>query len=109
MTAGPLFRSVHVTGKVGAKLHEANVNDILKKLARRAAPALKRRGVDPEGISGHSCRVGMAQDLVAAGFDVAAIMQAGGWKSSAMVARYTERLQVARGAIARYHAQRKHT
>jgi hypothetical protein len=50
----------------------------------------------------------MAQDLVAAGFDVAAIMQAGRWKSSAMVARYTERLQVARGAIAQYHAQRRH-
>jgi site-specific recombinase XerD len=106
ITDGPVFRSVHVTGRVGAKLHEANVNDILKKLARRAAPALKRRGIDPEGISGHSCRVGMAQDLVAAGFDVAAIMQAGRWKSSAMVARYTERLQVAQGAIAQYHARR---
>jgi integrase len=105
---GPLFRSVHVTGKVGAKLHEANINDVFKKLARRAAPALRRRGIDPDGISGHSCRVGMAQDLVAAGFDVAAIMQAGRWKSSAMVARYTERLQVARGAIAQYHAQRRH-
>jgi len=109
ITDGPLFRSVHVTGKVGAKLHEANVNDILKKLARRAAPALKRRGVDPDGVSGHSCRVGMAQDLVAAGFDVAAIMQAGRWKTSAMVARYTERLQVARGAVAQYHAKRRST
>jgi site-specific recombinase XerD len=105
LTDGPLFRSVHVTGKVGAKLHESNVNDILKKLARRAAPALKRRGVDPEGVSGHSCRVGMAQDLVAAGFDVAAIMQAGRWRSSAMVARYTERLQVAQGAVAQYHTR----
>jgi integrase len=105
LTDGPLFRSVHMTGRVGAKLHESNVNDILKKLARRAGPALKRRGVDPEGISGHSCRVGMAQDLVAAGFDVAAIMQAGRWKSSAMVARYTERLLVAQGAVAQYHAR----
>jgi site-specific recombinase XerD len=105
LTDGPLLRSVHVTGKIGRKLHEANVNDILKKLARRAAPALKRRGIDPEGISGHSCRVGMAQDLVAAGFDVAAIMQAGRWKSSAMVARYTERLLVAQGAVAQYHAR----
>jgi hypothetical protein len=47
----------------------------------------------------------MAQDLVAAGFDVAAIMQAGRWKSSAMVARYTERLLVAQGAVAQYHAR----
>jgi integrase len=104
---GPLFRSVHVTGRVGATLHESNVNDIVKKLARGAAAVLRRRGVDPEGISGHSCRVGMAQDLVAAGFDVAAIMQAGRWRSSAMVARYTEQLQVARGAIAQYHARKR--
>ena len=45
----------------------------------------------------------MAQDLVAAGFDVVAIMQADRWKSPEMVARYTERLHAGRGAVARYH------
>jgi hypothetical protein len=100
---GPLFRSVHVTGKIGARLHAASVSPILKKLARRAAPVLRRHGIDPEGVSGHSCRVGMAQDLVAAGFDVVAIMQAGRWASPEMVARYTERLHAGRGAVARYH------
>jgi hypothetical protein len=79
------------------------VSAILKKLARRAAPVLRRHGIDPEGVSGHSCRVGMAQDLVAAGFDVIAIMQAGRWTSPEMVARYTERLHVARGAVAQYY------
>ena len=101
---GPLFRAVHVTGRVGGAMHPTNIHDRLKALARRAAPRLRRLGVDPERLSGHSARVGMAQDLVAAGFDLAAIMQAGRWKSSAMVARYTERLRVAQGAIAQYHA-----
>jgi hypothetical protein len=45
----------------------------------------------------------MAQDLVAAGFDVVAIMQAGRWRSPEMVARYTERLHAGRGAVAQYH------
>lgn len=102
--AGALFRSVHVTGRVGGAMHPTNIHDRIRVLARRAAPRLRRLGVDPERLSGHSARVGMAQDLVAAGFDLAAIMQAGRWRSSAMVARYTERLRVAQGAVAQYHA-----
>ncbi|EWY35816.1 hypothetical protein N825_34205 [Skermanella stibiiresistens SB22] len=58
------------------------------------------------GASGHSTRVGAAQDLVAAGEDLPAVMQAGGWKSPAMVARYTERLQTGRGAVARVRRRR---
>jgi integrase len=100
---GPLFRSVHVTGRIGAGLHAGSVSAVLKKLARRAGPALRRQGIDPEGVSGHSCRVGMAQDLAAAGFDVVAITQAGRWTSPGMVARYIERLHVTRGAVAQYH------
>jgi hypothetical protein len=94
---------VHVTGRVGAGLHAASVSAVLKKLARRAAAALRRQGIDPKQVSGHSCRVGMAQDLAAAGFDVVAIMQAGRWTSAGMVARYVERLHVTRGTVARYY------
>jgi integrase len=103
ITEGPLFRSVHATGRVGAGLHAGSVSAVLKKLAWRAVPALRRQGIDPEQVSGHSCRVGMAQDLAAAGFDVVAIMQAGRWTSAGMVARYVERLHVARGAVAQYY------
>lgn len=46
-------------------------------------------------------RARAAQDLVAAGFDLPAIQQAGGWKSPVMVARYAERLLAERGAVAR--------
>jgi hypothetical protein len=48
----------------------------------------------------------MTQDLVAAGLDLPAIMQAGRWKTTAMPARYAERLLAARNAVARYHAAR---
>ena len=102
---GALFRAVHVTGRVGGAMHPTNVHDRIRTLAERAAPRLRRIGVDPTRLSGHSARVGMAQDLVAAGLDLAAVMQAGRWKSSAMVARYTERLRAAQGAVAKYHHQ----
>jgi hypothetical protein len=67
-----------------------------KRLARRA-------GLEPLVISGHSAPVGMAQDLVAGGADLPAVMQAGGWKSPAMPAGYAERLLAGRGAMARDH------
>jgi hypothetical protein len=35
-------------------------------------------------------RVGAAQDMLVAGFDALAIMQAGGWKSTAVLLRYVE-------------------
>lgn len=41
-------------------------------------------------FSGHSLRVGAAQDLLRKGFDGIAIMRAGGWKTYSMVARYIE-------------------
>ena len=48
--------------------------------------------------SGHSTRVGAAQDMLAAGLELGEVMQAGSWKSVAMVARYGERLIARRGA-----------
>ena len=41
-------------------------------------------------FSGHSMRVGAAQDLLCAGHDTAAIMRAGGWKSVDVLVRYLE-------------------
>ena len=56
-----------------------------------------------EGFTGHSGRVGMAQDLVKSGVELPALMTAGRWKSSKMPARYTERQAADRGAVARYY------
>ena len=39
-------------------------------------------------IAGHSLRVGAAQDLLIKGYDLAAIMRAGGWSDPSTVSRY---------------------
>ena len=53
---------------------------------------------------GHSRRASAAQDIVAAGLELTEVMQAGGWKSPVMVARYCEHLQARRGAAAKLAA-----
>jgi hypothetical protein len=53
------------------------------------------------GISGHSTRVGAAQDLAALDIDLAAITQAGGWKSTRMPLKYAEKINAARSGMAR--------
>lgn len=53
----------------------------------------KAAGVEQDVIdtfSGHSLRVGAAQDLLCAGHDSTAIMRAGGWQSIGVLARYLE-------------------
>ena len=57
------------------------------------------------GYTGHSGRVGMAQDLARSGVELPALMTAGRWKSSRMPARYTERQAADRGAVARYYQE----
>jgi len=62
----------------------------VKRLVKSAA---KSAGLDPaeiDAFSGHSLRVGAAQDLLCAGYDAAAIMRAGGWKSVNILGRYLE-------------------
>ncbi|GJG89501.1 hypothetical protein tb265_46820 [Gemmatimonadetes bacterium T265] len=108
LAAGPAFRAVSAHGRVGpTALHAQKVPAVLKKLAARAAPQLRRLGLDPAQVSGHSGRVGMAQDLVGAGLELPAVMQAGRWTTPAMVARYAERLLAERGAVAQYHARKR--
>lgn len=93
ITEGPVFRAVDKAGRPGERLQAPEVARIIKRLARKA-------GLSADRLSGHSCRVGMAQDLVAAGADVAGLMQAGRWKSMQMPARYSERLEAKRGVVA---------
>ena len=56
-----------------------------------------------EGFSTHSPRVGMVQDLSAAGAELPELMTTGRWDSPTMPARYTEAQAAGRGAVARYH------
>ena len=93
---GVLFRSVGKGGRPGGVLPPAHVSRIFKAMARAAC--LPEAVV--EGLSGHSARVGAAQDMVAAGIELPAILQAGRWKSPAMVNRYGERLLAKRSGAA---------
>jgi len=93
---GALFRSVNKGGKAGDRLHDRDVPRILKGMAEAAG-----LDIDP---SGHSARVGVAQDMTAAGFGLSEIMQAGRWKSPTMPARYSENQQARRGAAAKLAA-----
>ena len=75
-----------------------------QQIGRRVTAAAKAAGLG-EGFTGHSGRVGMAQDLVKSGVELPALMTAGRWKSSKMPARYTERQAADRGAVARYYQE----
>ena len=100
---GMLFRSIGKGGRIGKRLHPGQVPRLFKAMAREAGL--------PEavaaGLSGHSARVGAAQDMVAAGIELPAILRAGRWKSTAMVNRYGERLLARRSGAAQLARMQK--
>jgi site-specific recombinase XerD len=102
---GFLFCRVLAAGAVAANsLTDHEVARIFKRLAGRAGAG----GLDATGIAGHSTRIGAAHDLVEAGFDVAAIANAGGWKSLMMPNYYTRELRAKQSAMAQMTKRRKH-
>jgi integrase len=71
-----------------SSLNSGQVNRIYKRIARNA-------GLDElviEGISGHSMRVGAAQDLLNSGASMPIIMQRGRWSKTDTVMRYVEHI-----------------
>ena len=92
---GQLFRSLS-RGELGEALDPSQIPRIYKAMARRAGVEADLAG----RLSGHSTRVGAAQDMVAHGIELPAIQQAGRWKSTGMVNRYGERLLAQRGGAA---------
>lgn len=82
----PLFCPIYQGKAINRNLSATTVKRLIKTSAKTA-------GLDPSlagEFSGHSMRVGAAQDLLAAGHDTIAIMRAGGWKSVSVLARYLE-------------------
>lgn len=82
----PLFCPIYQGKPIDRALGTTSVKDIIKA-------SVFATGLNPEEVgsySGHSLRVGAAQDLLCAGFDTAAIMRAGGWKSVNVLGRYLE-------------------
>jgi site-specific recombinase XerD len=77
-----LNRALDISLQIGA----GQINRIYTKIARQA-------GLDEseiEGISGHSMRVGAAQDLLNSGASMPIIMQRGRWSKTDTVMRYVE-------------------
>ena len=75
-----------------------------QQIGRRVTAAAKAASLG-EGFTGHSGRVGMAQDLASTGTELPALMTAGRWTNSKMPARYTERQAAGRGAVDRYYQE----
>ncbi len=73
-----------------------------RAISNRLAAMAKAAGLG-EGFSGHSPRVGMAQDLTAAGAELSALMVAGRWKSERMPAHYSRAEKAGKGAVARFY------
>jgi integrase len=82
----PLFCGIYRGKAINRSLETTKVKLIVKE-------AVSAAGLPPDEVaafSSHSLRVGAAQELLRAGFDTAAIMRAGGWRSTNVLARYLE-------------------
>lgn len=100
LEAGRIFRGTDGIASVTGSLAPFSVSRIIKRRAHMS-------GLDSsvvQGLSGHSMRVGAAQDMAAAGIELVAIMHAGGWKSPEMVMRYIEHMEVSKSGMAKLYA-----
>ena len=81
----PVFCAVNHGRCLDRAISDRQVNEVIKQALVR----VKRyqRPSDLE-VSGHSLRVGAAQDLLIKGNDMAAIMRAGGWSDPSTVSMY---------------------
>lgn len=85
---GQLFLGVDRAQKITSSFSAAQINRIYKRLAERA-------GLPKEviaSISGHSLRVGHAQDMVNSGESLPMIMSKGRWSKTDTVMRYVEHI-----------------
>ena len=94
---GALFRRLVGSDKIGGALNPGSIAPIFKRVAQWIG--MPERFVAE--VSGHSTRVGAAQDLAALDIDLAAITQAGGWKSTRMPLQYAEKINAGRSGMAR--------
>ena len=85
---GQIFRGIGKSQKISSHLGGGQINRIFKRIARKA-------GLDESfvaRISGHSMRVGHAQDLVVSGASFPIIMSMGRWSKTDTVMRYVEHI-----------------
>lgn len=83
----PIFCAINHEKCIDRPICDRNVNDIIKRGVIKVKGRERRSDLE---VSGHSLRVGAAQDLLIRGYDLAAIMRAGGWSNSSTVSRYLQ-------------------
>jgi site-specific recombinase XerD len=88
MKHGQLFRGVNRAQKITPTPGSSQINRIYKRIAKKAGLSHNLT----HGISGHSMRVGHAQDLVNSGASMPIIMSKGRWSKTDTVMRYVEHL-----------------
>jgi integrase len=88
-TEGQLFKGINRAQKITGSLGSGQINRIYKRLAKRAE--LDKDLI--EQISGHSLRVGHAQDMVNSGESMPMIMSKGRWSKTDTIMRYVEHIK----------------
>jgi integrase len=83
ISTGFLFRGIGNDGRISSSLNPGQINRIYKRLAIAAS-------ISERGISGHSIRVGAAQDLVKSGISLPQLMTLGRWSKPEIALRYGE-------------------
>jgi integrase len=94
---GAVFRRVIGRGRIGPRLQV----DAIAQTFKRVAEFVGMTSEETKEVSGHSIRVGATQDMLALNIDLASVMQAGRWKTTAMPMRYGEQVQAGLGGMAR--------
>jgi len=87
--AGYILRGISPTSEIQDDLSSGQIGRIFKCLAKKAG--LSSDAI--QGVSGHSMRVGGAQDLLIKGASLPQIMVKGGWVKTDTVMRYVERVR----------------
>ena len=86
ISSGPIFRRINRGNTLGEKLGGGQIARIYKKIASKAHLSCDTI----KNISGHSMRVGAAQDLLREGMSLPNIMNRGRWSKTDTVMRYVE-------------------
>ena len=81
ITTGPIFTSVKKSGALGGRLSAHAVATIIKSYAETI-------GLDPDSVSGHSLRAGLATSAAKAGIAMHKIQQQTGHRGLQMLTRY---------------------
>ncbi|MCY3837658.1 MAG: tyrosine-type recombinase/integrase [Gammaproteobacteria bacterium] len=98
--SGALFRAVDRWGHVSKRgLGPDSVRAAIKRRAKEA-------GIEGR-VSGHSLRIGSAQELAERGTSLAELQKEGRWKDPSMPALYIRNQEASRGAVARLRGGRR--